>query len=257
MYFSVICPTYNSEKFICKTLESILNQSYNNYEVIFSDDGSKDNTLKILSDFQLLFKKKNIEIKILKNSHGGPGYARNLAIKLAKYDWISFIDSDDLWREDKLEKVSNFIKKNQNFNCILHRQHYIKLNNQIKFHNFDKYFNPLFPAHNQIFKSNFLAMSAITIKKELINHVGGFNENYQNSQDYDLWLRIGDTFKIHILKEYLGSNCEREGNITSRKYSVRIKNVIKILNENKKKVNSKLFYYRIFRILISLEWFKN
>ena len=85
----------------------------------------------------------------------------------------------------------------------------IKKNGKKK-HDFDKYYNPNIGSHKQIFKTNFLAMSAVSIKKDLILSVGGFNENYLNAQDYDLWLKIGDKFKFYIIKEYLGSNLERK-----------------------------------------------
>ena len=108
MYFSIICPTYNSSKFIEKTLNCILSQKYKKFEIIFSDDGSKDNTVEILEVYKSKFKKMDIEVKIIQNTHVGPGHARNQGLKLAKYQWISFLDSDDLWHEEKLLKV--FIK---------------------------------------------------------------------------------------------------------------------------------------------------
>ena len=87
----------------------------------------------------------------------------------------------------------------------------------------------------------------------MILEAGGFNENYQNAQDYDLWLRIGDNFKIQILKEYLGSNCEREGNITSKPYIRRIKNIVMILIRNKKNINILLGIGKCLVILVTLK----
>ena len=176
-------------------------------------------------------------------------------MQLAKYDWISFIDSDDLWSENKLIRVSNFLKQNINYNCILHRQFFLGLNNKIKEYNYDKYFNSKLSVKKQLFKSPFIAMSTVTIKKNLIIEVGGFNEKYQNAQDYDLWLRIGDNFKIHILPEFLGSYSERVGNITSRPYLLRIKNILIILNKNKKNIGKITYFLAVIKILLSKEWF--
>ena len=255
MYFSIICPTYNSSKFIRKTIYSLINQEYRNFEVIFSDDGSTDDTIEILNNYKLEFKKIGIDILIIKSEHKGPGHARNKALQLAKYDWISFIDSDDLWSENKLIRVSNFLKQNINYNCILHRQFFLGLNNKIKEYNYDKYFDSKLPVKKQLFKSPFIAMSTVTIKKNLIIEVGGFNEKYQNAQDYDLWLRIGDNFKIHILPEFLGSYSERVGNITSRPYLLRIKNILIILNKNKKNIGKITYFLAVIKILLSKEWF--
>ena len=105
IFFSIICPTFNSEKFIEKNIRSLLNQTYQNYEIIYSDDGSSDQTLIIIKEYRKFFLKKNINIQIIENYHFGPGAARNKGIKRSNYEWISFIDSDDEWEKDKLEKV--------------------------------------------------------------------------------------------------------------------------------------------------------
>ena len=99
-------------------------------------------------------------------------------------------------------------------------------------------------------------MSAVTLKKELIDNEGGFNEIYQNAQDYDLWIRIGDKFKIFVLPEYLGSYCERSDNITSRSYQKRIVNVLKILIKNRKDINFIILTVSILKVLFNKEWFK-
>ena len=96
----------------------------------------------------------------------------------------------------------------------------------------------------------------MTIRKELIFNAGLFNEEYQNAQDYDLWLKIGNNLNIEILKEYLGTYVSRDGNISSRSYLFRIPNVLKIINKNKKKVSSTLYIYKLIRIFLSLEWIK-
>ena len=256
MFFSIICPTFNSSNFLEKTLNSLLTQTYKKFEIIFSDDGSYDNTIEILENYRSKFSDIGINIIILKNKHAGPGYARNQALRVAKNDWVSFIDSDDLWSSDKLLKVSDFLKKNDNYNCVLHRQYFLGSNNQIKKYDFDKYFNFKLSVKKQLFRRNFFAMSAITLKKELIDNEGGFNEIYQNAQDYDLWIRIGDKFKIFILPEYLGSYCERSDNITSRSYQKRIVNVLKILIKNRKDINFIVLIVSILKVLFNKEWFK-
>lgn len=256
MFISVICPSYNSSAFISKTIESILGQTYQNFEIIFSDDGSSDETINILENFKIKFQEKNISVKIIKNSHKGPGSARNEAIKNASYEWVAFIDSDDLWTKDKLNETVNEIKKNTSINCILHRQIFLKLNKKKKYYDYDKYYNFNKSVKNQLFKTNFFAMSTIVMKKKLIIDNGGFNEYFQNAQDYDLWLRIGDSFKIQIIKKYLGYYIERSGNITSKPYHSKFKNIICILYKNKNGVNYLILFYRLIRIIFTLEWFK-
>ena len=137
----------------------------------------------------------------------------------------------------------------------MHRQYFVALNNQIKNYDFEKDYDDKLSVKKQLFRRNFFAMSAVTIKKELIDNEGGFNETYQNAQDYDLWIRIGDKFKIHILPEYLGNYCERSDNITSRSYQKRIGNVLKILIRNRKNINFFILTYSILKVLFNKAWF--
>ena len=96
----------------------------------------------------------------------------------------------------------------------------------------------------------------MTMKKKLIIKANYFDEELQNAQDYDLWLKIGDNFNFHFIDEYLGFYNERNDNITSRPYNNKIVNLLKILRRNKENVSRLFYYYKFLRILISKEWFK-
>lgn len=97
---SIITPAYNVEKYIGRTIESVLNQTYPNWELIIVDDHSKDDTWKVASEYAVT----NSRIKVIKTTeNGGAGVARNTGIKQATGDYIAFLDSDDLWAPSKLE----------------------------------------------------------------------------------------------------------------------------------------------------------
>ncbi len=254
--FSVICPTYNSANYIKKNISSVLNQKYQNFEIIYSDDGSTDKTVEILREHEKYFVQKKIGIKILINSHKGPGAARNKGIESSRFNWISFIDSDDQWTENKLERVSGSIEQSKNCNCVVHNEIFKKKNGkEIKF-NYKKLYKPHKSIFKQLFLKNFLSTSSVTLKKKLIIGANFFDEELENAQDYDLWLKIGDNFNFHFIDEFLGFYNERENNITSRSYSKKISNLLKILRKNKEKVNRLDYYYKFLRILINKEWFK-
>lgn len=104
---SIVIPVYNSAKYLEKTIESINKQTYKNYEAIFIDDGSTDNSIEIIKKYQL----QNNRIIIIKNSHQGVSKARNIGIKCAKGRYLTFLDSDDIWLENKIERQLDFIKK--------------------------------------------------------------------------------------------------------------------------------------------------
>lgn len=117
---SIITPTYNCGKFIGETIESVLKQSYENWEMIIVDDCSTDNTNQIVKKY--LEEDKRIKYHLLK-SNSGAAIARTKAMELANGDYMAFLDSDDLWVSDKLEKQLNFMKENNyNFTCTLYEQ---------------------------------------------------------------------------------------------------------------------------------------
>ena len=103
-FIDIILPVYNSEKFIIKTVNSIINQSFNNWRIIIIDDASTDKTLKLLNDFYKKFIKKK-KILIFENFiNKGQAYCRNIGLKYSKSEFVAFIDSDDLWMRQKLKK---------------------------------------------------------------------------------------------------------------------------------------------------------
>ena len=106
---SIITPLYNSEKYIGGTIESVLNQTYKNWEMLIVDDCSKDDGVKIVNEYVL----KDKRIKLFRNEKNeGVSFARNKALDLAQGKYIAFLDSDDLWKKEKLEKQISFMEKN-------------------------------------------------------------------------------------------------------------------------------------------------
>lgn len=115
---SIIMPTYNCAKFIGKTIESVIAQTYENWELIIVDDCSKDNTEEVVSKY----KDNRIKYHRLENNSGA-AVARTEAMKKARGSYMSFLDSDDLWKKDKLEKQLEFMNKNNyNFTCTEYEQ---------------------------------------------------------------------------------------------------------------------------------------
>ena len=104
---SIIVPVYNVEKYVEKCINSIINQTYKNLQIILVDDGSKDNSGKICDEFKL----KDNRIEVIHKNNGGLSDARNAGLKLAKGDYIGFVDSDDYIEADMYETLYNLIKK--------------------------------------------------------------------------------------------------------------------------------------------------
>jgi glycosyltransferase involved in cell wall biosynthesis len=239
-FISVVIPTYNSENFITKALESVSLQTYNNYEVIVSDDGSTDDTVGVVKSFFLKcpFKKKSLLI----NKHEGPGAARNKGIKSASGDWISFLDSDDLWNHNKLESTVGYILKNDDIDLVCHSLVVIDGSKETLMDP-SKYFNNKINPFLSMYRGNYLYTSALTIKKNILYQAGLFDNKLLSAQDYDLWLRLGmiNKIKMGFIEDPLSIHVIREGNISanverrlkcmleiSRKYYVELKKVSKV-----------------------------
>ncbi len=105
---SVIVPVYNAEKYLKKCVDSLLSQSYENLEIILSDDGSRDNSLMLCNEF----KEKDLRIKVIHNENGGASAARNAGLDIANGNYISFVDSDDYIEKNTVELLLNAVKEN-------------------------------------------------------------------------------------------------------------------------------------------------
>ena len=194
---SVIVTTYNRASFLSETIDSILYQTYKNFELIVVDDGSTDNTeeaVKMYSDSRLQY--------IKTNNWGGPAKPRNVGINKAKGEYIAFCDDDDIWEINKLEMQLNIMARNSyNFCCsdIL----FIDENNKKLNISFIRKISRMFffsPSYFKLFFSNQIALSSVLISREFLAE-NKFDEdkNLIACEDYLLWLKL---FKKKQIKFY-------------------------------------------------------
>lgn len=181
MLVSIITPTYNSEQFISKTIESVLVQSYTNWELILIDDCSIDDTALIINEFV----KKDERIKFIQNStNSGPAISRNKGIKLAKGKYIAFLDSDDLWMDNKLEKQIDFMSVNKYYFTF---SFYSQINEKGVFlKNIDNF--PMKVSYKSTLKSNKIGCLTAVYDADFFGKV--YMENLAKRQDYTLWLKL-------------------------------------------------------------------
>ena len=252
-FISVIIPTYNSENFIAKTLETLYSQTYNNYEVIVSDDGSTDNTVGVVRS--LFLQNSSRKKALLINKHEGPGAARNKGIEVASQDWVSFLDSDDLWNHDKLERVVGYILKNDGIDLVCHSLIAIEGSKETLM-NPSKYFNNKIDPFLSIYRENCLYTSALTIKKSILYQAGLFDNKLPSAQDYDLWLRLGmiNKIKMGFMEDPLSKHIYREKSISSnverrlkcmleisQKYYVELKKVSRVPKIDKIRFEGRIY----------------
>lgn len=197
---SVIIPCFNSGKFIEDTLNSVLNQSYQNLEIIVVDDGSSDNTLVIIQKMAGI----DNRIKYFQIQHSGrPSVPRNYGIKKASGSLMAFLDSDDLWTKEKLFCQVKYLNDNPGANFVYSMS--ISYGNVNVFsENFELFPLPFRIAHNReelIKKGNTIPVSTVLIRKEVLEDGGGFDESpdLKAVEDYDLWLRLGGKYEFNFI----------------------------------------------------------
>ena len=159
----------------------------------------------------------------------GPGAARNKGILQAEGEWISFLDSDDLWANNKLEVVVQFILNNKEVDLICHSEKVIISDGRSINYDYYKQFNFSISPFLSLYRQNSLSTSAVTVRKQILIKSGMFSTHLLSSQDYELWLKISliSGIKISFIEQSLGYYIDREENISSD-YKMRYKCLSKI-----------------------------
>jgi glycosyltransferase involved in cell wall biosynthesis len=177
---SVIMPSYNSEHFISKAIDSVLSQTYDHWEMIIVDDCSHDNSALIIEEYC----KKDSRIKLIKlEKNSGPAVARNTGIKEAKGRYIAFLDADDLWKPEKLEKQINFMKEN---NLVFTYSSYDLIDEEGNFMGTFKTKEII--SYESMLKTNSVGCLTVIYDADMLGKM--FMPNILKRQDYGLWLKI-------------------------------------------------------------------
>lgn len=215
---SIVIPTYNRAHTIQKAIDSLLTQTWQDFEIIIIDDGSEDNTLQIIDDIR----EKDPRIRYFRQTHRkGANAARNRGVREAKGKYIAFQDSDDQWLPNKLSVQMDAILTTgiqAAFTAFWRirgrkRTHIPKKNRQIK--------SGIHSFHEELLKGNFITLPTFVVEKGLFRQAGGFDEDLSRLQDWEMFLRLSSlTDFIYIdqplLNAYLGND-----NITSKRHLYR------------------------------------
>lgn len=205
--FSVIIPTYNRPTQTLAAVKSVLQQTYRAYEIIVIDDSSTDDTVKLLSSYQK-------HVRCLRGLPSGTANARNRGIQEATKDYVAFLDSDDYWRHDKLEVMSQYLKRYPSVGLIgsgyyfvdssgnvLHKERYVRLKGN---------------AYRQFLESDYAATSAVVVRRACFATIGLFDETLSGCEDWDMWIRLTRYFPmlhIHDTLAYITiNNTDRRSN---------------------------------------------
>jgi glycosyltransferase involved in cell wall biosynthesis len=187
---SVIIPTYNRGWILREAIDSVLAQDFQDYELIVVDDGSSDNTREILNTY-------GRNIIVLRQTNKGVSAARNRGIAQAGGQLVAFLDSDDIWLPRKLSRQVDFFKLHPD--AIINQTEEIWIRNDVRMNPKDRHRKPSGMIFERSLGLCLVSPSAVMIKKMLFDIVGVFDENLLACEDYDLWLRIGCRFPVHLI----------------------------------------------------------
>ncbi|WP_423147457.1 glycosyltransferase family 2 protein [Rubrolithibacter danxiaensis] len=231
--FSVIIPTYNRAIVLDRSLDSLVKQTFKDFEVIVCDDGSTDHTREVVTKYYGI-----LDIKYLVSDNwGGPAKPRNIGIKMARGEWICFLDSDDWWERNKLEVCLKYIN-DYDFLC-----HSVKIEGTKRSKIIRASFQVGKVFEDLLVKGNSIVTSSVCIKKAILFEIGGFVEDkaFIAVEDFDLWLKVAEKgYRFKIIEDVLGFYSVGNGNISMTEKQIEKINTIYDYHINNYKLNSLL-----------------
>lgn len=202
--FSIVIPLYNKANYIVKTVQSVLEQSYQQFEIIVVNDGSTDNGSEIVKQI------KDSRVRLIQKENGGVCSARNVGIKNSKYEYIALLDADDYWDKDFLLEASKLIEDfpqaalwGINFAEIYEGKLIRELPTGLP-KGFRGIVEDYFEMPEKMGRiSDLFCSSSVVIRKSIFDHTGMFDERLKYSEDIDMWYRIIANFPVAFYDRYM------------------------------------------------------
>lgn len=244
---SVIMPAYNSENTIGRAIESVLSQTYKNLELIVIDDNSTDKTAEIAESYS----KADSRVILLRNPRNlGVALSRNIGCRNAKGEFLAFIDSDDVWFEDKLDRQLRFMQKT---GCDLSYTSYSYINPCDKPTKTERVYKvPETVSYHKLLKENVIGCSTVMIKASSITG-HEFNPEFAH-EDYALWLDLARSGKtMHGIKEVL--TCYSFGGRSSNKFKA-ARDRWAVYRKSQELSVFKASYYMLFYVVHAIRKYK-
>jgi glycosyltransferase involved in cell wall biosynthesis len=206
---SVIVATYNYGHFLAGALESVLAQTFGDFEVIVINDGSTDDTAEVVVPYL-----SDPRVRYYRTHHLGQPAAKNVGIRFARAPLLAFLDADDLWLPRKLEKQMARFRADPALGVVYSRRRLIDAEGREL-----QYVQP--PLHRgsvleEIFQTNFICFSSAVVRRAVFEDVGPFDEDLALAIDYDLWLRVAMAYRFDYVDEALVKYRTGHGNLSSR-----------------------------------------
>jgi glycosyltransferase involved in cell wall biosynthesis len=194
---SVIIPTYNSADFLPQAIDSVLQQTYENIEIIVIDDGSTDHTEAVLKPY-------TERIRYFKKPNGGPSAARNMGIAEAQGEFIAFQDADDLWLPEKLQLQMDYLTAHAEIAVVYTDLTQFDLQGQVSISLVERYGAiPSGYIFEELLVNHAITLSSVIVRRSCIDEVGAFDESLIGAEDYNFYLRLARKFQFGFLNQAL------------------------------------------------------
>ncbi|WP_293960504.1 glycosyltransferase [uncultured Fusobacterium sp.] len=222
--FSIVVVTYNFEKIILECLDGIEKQTYKNFEVIISDDASKDKTVEICEKWKEKVKDQ-IVVTIIKNKKN-EGVTKNInkGIKLATKEWVKIVAGDDILREDALENINFFINNNLEAKIIASKAQLFCIKNgkridlEVEPKNKEIYTKSTIEQFKRLLEGNFILAPTVVIKNSLLKDMNYFDEKYKMVEDYPFWLKSSkNNIKFYFLDKIIIDYRQSSSSVSGKK----------------------------------------
>lgn len=254
---SVIIPLYNSRDYIDETIQSVLEQTYQKFEIIIIDDQSKDGSFEFVKDKYELY--ENISVHRQEKNCGGPAWGRNLGVRLAEGEFIAFLDADDIWGRQKLELQLEIMKKNHILFCSTLKEEFIgKIGKEklcVEYKKQDIEIKKI--DHNKLLQKNIIPNSSVLLHSLLFDGISFIEDKeYIAVEDFLCWLMIHQKIEYSVqIQSPLLYYRILETSISRSKYSM-FKKVKRLLANYK--INGKglgcMQYFYLFTYIIKSAW---
>ncbi len=222
---SIIIPAYNAEQFIDKTLDSVFNQSYQDFEVIVVDDGSCDGTGKVISKY------KDRLTYILKENQG-LSLARNTGIAVARGEYIAFLDHDDIWLPERLKVGLTLLEEDRGLYLCFSDAYIIDKKGRRRNNTLFEIYRPhRGMVFRELLKENFIPIITAVVRKDIFKEIGLFNPQYKIVEDWDFFLRMSRRYPMTFINQPLAEYRIHEGSFSRRK-DIALTESVNIIDKN-------------------------
>lgn len=230
-----------SRGYLGHAIESVLNQTFKDFELLIIDDGSTDDTKEFCKKYL-----DDSKVQYIYQENRGLAGARNTGIEKSQGNYVCFLDDDDVWKENKLQKQIDFFEKNLDVGMIFTNLELIDENGNIV--GYQKH-----SANGDIYKELFFenivdAPSSSMIKKQVFEKVGNFKEWMKSAEDYELWVRIAKEYKIYSINEPLVQYRVHQNKMSTNYSKMEFYGIATLYYalENDKNFDEILAYYKLY-----------